>query len=83
MGTVTHNFNAAKTQGRNFFQRFIKREFNKGVGGVAEYHISSFHKLKMPILVSRLTGCRLAGIKLRVNRHNGPTGTTLFNFSSL
>jgi len=26
---------------------------------------------------------QLAGIKLRANRHNGPTGTTFFNYSSL
>jgi len=25
----------------------------------------------------------LAGIKLRANRHNGPTGTIFFNYSSL
>jgi len=25
----------------------------------------------------------LAGIKLRANRHNGPTGKTFFNYSSL
>jgi hypothetical protein len=26
---------------------------------------------------------QLAGIKLRANRHNGPTDTTFFNYSSL
>ena len=40
MGPVSHNFDTAKTQIRDFFQRFKKREFNKSVGGVAEYHVS-------------------------------------------